>query len=92
MVNKLIIDNKEKDTYKLLMKISLTDGEYIIYTSDETNKFGDKICFVGKYELDNGMQKLLPIKSIDTLENIDEIFRQIINLLDKKGSSGTCEK
>lgn len=92
MANKLIIDNKEKDTYKVLMKISLNDGEYVIYTSDEENKFGDTICYVGKYEIDDGSQKLLPIKNVDTLENIDEVFRQIISLLDKKESSGNCEK
>lgn len=92
MANKLIIDNKEKDTYKVLMKISLDDGEYVIYTSDEKNKFGDIICYVGKYKIDNGNQKLLPIESIDTLENVDDVFRQIISLLDKKESSDMGEK
>lgn len=92
MVNKLMLDNKNKDTYKVIMKISLNNGEYIIYTLDEKNKFGDKICYVGKYEIDGGIQKLLPVECTDTLESIDEVFRQIMVLLNKKGSSDTNEK
>lgn len=92
MANKLIIDNKNKDEYKIIMKITLSDGEYVIYTNDEENKLGDKICYVGKYEIDEGMQKILPIENIDVLENIDEIFRQVIMLLDKKESSENSEK
>lgn len=87
MVNKLIIDNKNKDTYKIIMKVSTNDGEYIIYTKNELNNIGDTICYAGKYELDYGVQKILPIESSETLENLDEIFRQIIMLLNKKESS-----
>lgn len=43
MVNKLIIDNKNKDTYKIIMKVSTNDGEYIIYTKNELNNIGDTI-------------------------------------------------
>lgn len=43
--------------------------------------------YAGKYELDDGVQKILPIESSETLENLDEIFRQIIMLLNKKESS-----
>ena len=86
MVNKLIIDNKNKDTYKIIMKVSTDDGEYLIYTKDELNNIGDTICYAGKYELDDGMQKILPIESAEMLENLDEIFRQIIMLLNKKES------
>ncbi len=85
MKNKLIIDNKNKDIYKVLMKIELNSEEYIIYTKDELNKIGDKICYVAKYTLDDGIQKLFPLDSIDTLENIDEVFRKILLFLDKKG-------
>ncbi len=92
MANRLIIDNKNKDEYKVIMKITLNDGEYVIYTSDEENKLGDKICYVGKYEVDEGMQKIIPIENIAVLENIDEIFRQVIMLLDKKESSDKREK
>ena len=87
MINKLIIDNKNKDTYKLIMKVSTDDGEYLIYTKNELNNIGDIICYVGKYELADGVQKILPIESCDVLENLDGIFRQIIMLLNKKESS-----
>lgn len=87
MVNKLIIDNKEKDTFKVIMKVSTENGEYVIYTKDEVNNIGDIICYVGKYEFEEGMQRILPIENVDTLENLDEIFRQIIMLLNKRESS-----
>ena len=87
MANKLIVDNKNKDTYNILLKISTDDGDYIIYTKNEVNKIGDVICYAAKYELDNGMQKLMPIENINMLENLDEIFRQIVMLINKRESS-----
>lgn len=87
MVNKLIIDNKNKDTYKIIMKVSTNDGDYLIYTKDEVNNIGDTICYVGKYEIDKGMQKIIPIENVDILENLDEIFRQMVVSLNKKESS-----
>ena len=69
------------------MKVSTENGEYVIYTKDEVNNIGDIICYVGKYEFEVGMQRILPIENMDTLENLDEIFRQIIMLLNKRESS-----
>ena len=83
MVNKLILDNKNKDTYKLIMKISITNKEYIIYTKDEENKLGDKICYVSHYEIQDGVQRISSI-SKEELENIDEVFSKVIRLLYEK--------
>lgn len=90
MINKIIIDNKNKDTYKVLMKININDKDYIIYTKDEKNKLEDKICYVGEYNFTSKTQKILPVDDI-SLENIDQIFRQIIMLINKKESSDNSE-
>lgn len=86
MINKLIIDNENKDTYNIIMKLSLKDGEYIIYTKDEINDFDDTICYVGKYAFTNGVQKIFPVENTNILENIDEVFRQVVMAINKKES------
>lgn len=87
MINKLVIDNKKKDTYKPLLKIKTDNEEYIIYTKDEQNKLGDTVCYVSSYNFSDGVQRLEKIESDETIEWLDNIFMQVQNLMNKKESS-----
>lgn len=86
MKNKLVIDNKKKDTYKPLLKIKTEAEEYIIYTKNEQNKLGDTICYVSSYSFNDGTQRLEMVDDV-TLEMLDNIFMQVENLVNKKESS-----
>lgn len=84
MKNKLIMDNKNNDTYRVILKIKTEKEEYLIYTKDEVNKYGDIVCYLGEYETFDGIQKIYPINDEETLEKMDTIFRQVLNILNKK--------
>ena len=63
MKNKLVVEeNIDKKEYKPIIKITMEDEEFIIYTKDEINKLGDVICYVSSYCYEDGKQVLKPIK------------------------------
>ena len=85
MKNKLVIDEDiDKKEYKPIVKITMEDEEFIIYTKNEINKLGDVICYVSTYCYVDGKQVLKPIKDKRKLEILDNIFLQVQNLINKK--------
>lgn len=85
MKNKLVIDEDiDKKEYRPIVKITMEDEEFIIYTKDEINKIGDVICYVSSYCYVDGKQVLKPIKDKRKLEILDNIFLQVQNLINKK--------
>ena len=84
MKNKLVVEeNIDKKEYKPIIKITMEDEEFIIYTKDEINKLGDVICYVSSYCYEDGKQVLKPIKDKRKLEILDNIFLQVQNLINK---------
>ena len=89
MKNKLVIDEDiDKKEYRPIVKITIEDEEFIIYTKNEINKLGDVICYVSTYCYVDGRQVLKPIKDKRKLEILDNIFLQVQNLINKKD----CDK
>lgn len=87
MINKLVVDgNDEKNEYKPILKVSMEDEDYLIYTKNDVNKLGDVICYVSLYEYCNGKQVLKPIKDKRKVEILDGIFMQVQRLINKKES------
>ena len=87
MINKLVVDdNNEKNEYKPILKVSMEDEDYLIYTKNDVNKLGDVICYVSLYESCNGKQVLKPIKDKRKVEILDGIFMQVQRLINKKES------
>ncbi len=87
MKNKLIIDNDNegKENYKLLLKVSTDEEEYIIYTNDTKNEVGDIICYVSCYNFKSGKQTISPVLDDQILERLDGILMQVQNMVNRNG-------
>lgn len=72
----LIEDSKEK-TFKVLYSLKINKKTYIIYTDDIMDEDGFTKNYVGIYQNTNGKEKLLPVESIEEIENVNEILERL---------------
>lgn len=86
--NNLVIQNGNgKEMYKVLLNIEADDKNYIIYTKNEQNDYGDTIAYAGNYEFVDGKQSIKPVEDEIVLEFLDTILMQIQNKMNRGDSS-----
>lgn len=82
--NKLmLLEHEEVIDVSPLLRVTIEDNDYLIYTKGEKNFCDDYVCYVGKYSFLNDLQSLKPVDDERILDILNKVLMQMEDLVNK---------